>query len=111
MRTSKWLLIVALALPISTFAIAPKDDIITDVGTVVSISGHVSTDPDFTNTMIVTTKGRYVVKGAAPILNAESISIGEKMTKRGYLLCGEGHTASSLEPICYEVMIGITYRE
>ncbi len=116
MHISKWLLVVALALPISTFAIVPTEIGFTEVGTVVSAESKMIKFPctgegadkcttSFTVTNVVTTKGKYTVKGRA------AISVGEKMTRnQGYLLCG-GHTVSSLEPTCYEVMIGITYRE
>ena len=112
MCISKWLLIVALALPISTFAIAPAGKYVgfTEVGTVVSV-GHIGVYTDVDGvwdpaTKIVTTKGRYTVRGHA------AVSVGETMTKqKGYFLCGESHTATSLEPICYPIMIGITYRE
>ncbi|KKN15465.1 hypothetical protein LCGC14_0985850 [marine sediment metagenome] len=121
MRISKWLFIVALALPISTFAhldgIAPTEIGFIEVGTVVSAKSKMIKFPctgrgadkcTITVTNIVTTKGKYTVRGRA------AVSVGEKMTRNpGYLLCGEGHTVSSLKfkPTCYEVMIGITYRE
>jgi len=119
MCISKWLLIVAFTLPISTFAIAPAGKYVgfIEVGTVVSAESKMIEFPctgegadkcttSFTVTNVVTTKGRYTVKGHA------AVSVGETMTKqKGYFLCGESHTATSLEPICYPIMIGITYRE
>lgn len=118
MRISKWLLVVALALPISTFAITPTDNAISEVGTVVAVKystiESICTKADkcttsltvtcttcttsLTVTKVVTTLGMYAVKGK---MNAP---IGATATrKKGYLLC--------VAKTCHPITIGITFKE
>lgn len=106
MRISKWLLIVALALPISTFAIASTDNAISEVGTVIAVKYKtfepICTEADkcttsLTVTKVVTTLGMYAVSGK---MNAP---IGATTTRKGYLLC--------VAKTCHSIMIGITYKE
>ena len=115
MRISKWLLVVALALPISTFVIASTDNAISEVGTVIAVkyktiepicteAGECTTS--LTVTKVVTTLGMYAVSGK---MNAP---IGATATRKKTLIhVAGGDYLLCVAKICHPIMIAITFKE